>query len=541
MTSSNIFLFLLLLFNPVRKCYTGNYHAEIEGTVPPPPVVQNSKEYHGIPNGEIGNLKSPPPVAHMISNEHGMPIDADESEMTTVNSIPILPSLPSESSTNNHEGIIKTILSDLRNHDIPEDIITRTLGNHIDTSALENKYVDEHSTVDKESRQPEQTNDQILQEGKHSQNKHISWSAPISSQPPITPVEAVVPRVMSVPPYDHSTTNIPLSHEIYNPTEALPNSHVNDQKPVEHTFIPVDSQTTGHVNLPENILKTIDDLRANSNKDMSIHTHYPFGNNKMGNIEEHLNRKDNSNCSANEVYIIDGERTLLLTNKKLTADIETMEDETHYFKAMIANQNKIIFQLKQRLENSEAQGNDGLGLLIKHEQSYQKLLRELNETKSRDSETRMRNENLETKLAQEKEERTHYQQLSNHFKEETDRANVRLNAMMDESNENCEKTIKGLQNKYRICKKEFDEQARTIQGLSYEQNLIKDNLGMFNRTRTHYNKHKCRIMKQQLEGQDEALILLKDQVKTQAHTLESMNRLISMKHDTIENIHNAVK
>ena len=122
-----------------------------------------------------------------------------------------------------------------------------------------------------------------------------------------------------------------------------------------------------------------------------------------------------------------------------------------------------------------------------------------------------------------------------------DRANVRLNAMTDESNENCERTIKSLQNKYTICKKEFDEQKRTIQGLLYEQYVIKDNLGMFNRTRLYYNKHRCRIMKHQLKQQDEALILLKDQVKTQAHTLESMNRLISMKHDTIENIHNAVK
>ena len=48
-------------------------------------------------------------------------------------------------------------------------------------------------------------------------------------------------------------------------------------------------------------------------------------------------------------------------------------------------------------------------------------------------------------------------------------------------------------------------------------------------------------MEEQLDAQDDALFLLKDQVKSQAHTLESMNRLISMKHDTIENIHNAVK
>ena len=224
MTSSNILLFLLLFFILVRRCYTGNYHDDIEGIVPT--VARNSQEYHEMSNGEIGHLKGHNPVADMISKKHRMLIDADESERTTVNSISIFPSTPSELSTNNHGGIIKT--GDVRNHDGSEDIITRNFGNPIDTSAFGIKYVDEHSIEDKDRQLPETIDAQILQDGNHSQNKHSPWSVPISSQSTITPVETVVPRVMNVPPSDYSTTNIPLSDEISNPSEALVNPHEND-------------------------------------------------------------------------------------------------------------------------------------------------------------------------------------------------------------------------------------------------------------------------------------------------------------------------
>ena len=217
-----------------------------------------------------------------------------------------------------------------------------------------------------------------------------------------------------------------------------------------------------------------------------------------------------------------------------------MQDKTLNHQALIENQNKIIYQLKQRLANSEAQVDDSLGLLIKHEKSYQKLLRELNKTKSIESDTRRRNEFLEKQMIKEKEERSHYEQLSEHFKEEMDRANEQLNTIKIHSNKGCDQSVDELQKKHGLCIKELDEQRSTIQGLYHEQTLIKDNLGVFNRTRTHYSKRKCRIMKKQLFAQDNALILLKNEVQNQAHTLESMNRLISMKHDTIENIHNAV-
>ena len=147
---------------------------------------------------------------------------------------------------------------------------------------------------------------------------------------------------------------------------------------------------------------------------------------------------------------------------------------------------------------------------------------------------------FQEEVSNERKGRVHYQQLADHFKEEVDRANEQLNAIKIHSDKGCDQSVDELQKKHSLCIKELDEQRSTIQGLYHEQTLIKDNLGVFNRTRTHYSKRKCRIMKKQLFAQDNALILLKNEVQNQAHTLESMNRLISMKHDTIENIHNAV-
>ena len=74
-----------------------------------------------------------------------------------------------------------------------------------------------------------------------------------------------------------------------------------------------------------------------------------------------------------------------------------------------------------------------------------------------------------------------------------------------------------------------------------EQKIIKDNLAAFNRTRYHYNKPKCRLMQEQLASQDDTIILLKNEINSQAHTLESMNRLVSRKHDTITNMHDQLR
>ena len=338
-------------------------------------------------------------------------------------------------------------------------------------------------------------------------------------------------------PQPFEQTDIPIA--IVSPTDS--NQHLVISPQNGHTsIVPLNVATKAPNSIPDNILKTIAEVRANRNMDANVKTYRPSGKEGAGNIEFHLSQKDDLNCTAHEIYIIDGERTLLLTNKKLTANIETMQDKTLNHQALIENQNKIIYQLKQRLANSEAQVDDSLGLLIKHEKSYQKLLRELNKTKSIESNTRRRNEFLEKQMIKEKEERSHYEQLSEHFKEEMDRANEQLNSIKIHSNKGCDQSVDELQKKHSLCIKELDEQKSTIQGLYHEQTLIKDNLGVFNRTRAHYSKRKCRIMKKQLFAQDNALILLKNEVQNQAHTLESMNRLISMKHDTIENIHNAV-
>ena len=291
--------------------------------------------------------------------------------------------------------------------------------------------------------------------------------------------------------------------------------------------------------LQTDVKQTINDIKSQLHD--TIATRSNQGTSSNENIIRHLNENNPSNCSANEVYIIDGERTLLLTNRKLTTDIETMEDENINHQRLIQNQNEIIFQLKQRLKNSESQVEDTLSLLVKHEQSYQKLIRDLNETKSRESDLSLRNGALQEEVSNERKGRVHYQQLADHFKEEVDRANEQLNTKTDDKNSNFDEQIHIIRSKYEKCKKKVNELTQINEGLHHEQTLIKDNLGAFNRTRVSYSKHRCQRMEEQLDAQDDALFLLKDQVKTQAHTLESMNRLISMKHDTIENIHNAVR
>ena len=375
--------------------------------------------------------------------------------------------------------------------------------------------------------------------------KNTGWSTPVVNTPkPTSPLDLV--KEIRAP--NIAKEGVPVNEQLFSDHQVetsppspfgrlSPEQDIQMARQFDHEDhnIQVDTQK----NLQLDIKETINDIKSQLHDNPSLSTDEGSPTNE--NIIRHLNEKSHSNCSANEVYIIDGERTLLLTNKKLTSDIETMQDDRINLQRSIQNQNEIIFQLKQRLKNSEAQVDDSLGLLIKHEKSYQKLLRDLNETKSREGNMIIRNEVLQEEVANERKGREHYQQLSDHFKAEIDKANERLNGVMDVSKKQCDKTIHNLRSKYDQCKRVLNEKTRTIHGLYQEQTLIKDNLGVFNRTRVKYSKHRCRLIEQQLDAQDEALFLLKDQVKTQAHTLESMNRLISMKHDTIENIHNTVK
>lgn len=372
------------------------------------------------------------------------------------------------------------------------------------------------------------------------------------------------------PKFDHSPTssNKPPTNEkssfdgtLLNANQSKPRilkqSEINDYIDVPNAPYPervitapeaneedshsLDKLTNHKIPEPQKILETIDHLKSNLDGNITIQSFNPNGNEHIVNIKDAPHLYGDNNCSDNEVYIIDGERTLLLTNKKLTADIEIIQDETLNLQTLIQNQDAIISQLKQRLVNSEAQVDDSLGLLVKHEKSYQILLQELNKTKASANEDKRRNEYLEKQLVKERQGRVQYQELSSHFKKEMDEVNERLDAMMDESNEQCDTTIKELQSKYDICKQKTDDQGVNLEGLYREQNLIKDNLDAFNRTRFRYNKPKCKLIQQQLAVQDNALILLKDQIKAQAHTLESMNRIVSMKHETMENIHNAVR
>ena len=51
---------------------------------------------------------------------------------------------------------------------------------------------------------------------------------------------------------------------------------------------------------------------------------------------------------------------------------------------------------------------------------------------------------LQEEIAKERKGRVHYQQLSDHFKQEMDKANEHLNAIADGTNEKCDKTLKTL-------------------------------------------------------------------------------------------------
>ena len=466
-----------------------------------------------------------PSMSIRNSKRHGLVNNTSTPVSLNVNDPNVMLSSEVELSTTKHGEKIN-VRGDNNNHlfenmNMADQREAQKIASSMGLSVRDGRYVSDHFNGHQLDHSQDLSHEPQVTETSSSetmQTSHLTSSHnDIIMQSPKTEVSAVP----NVPQPERVITLPPLNEDDFKTLHKLQDQEIHE---------------------PENILGNIGHLRENLDRNITIQTYQPVRNENIVNIktEDAPQIYGDHNCSDNEVYIIDGERTLLLTNKKLTADIEIIQDETLNLQTLIENQDTIIFQLKQRLANSEAQVDDSLGLLVKHEKSYQKLLRELNETKTSASEDRRRNEFLEDQLVKEKQDRTQYQELSSHFKKEMDAVNERLHVMMDESHEQCDKTITSLQSKYKLCKRKADEQGLNMEELYREQNLIKDNLDAFNRTRFRYNKPKCKMMQQQLVAQDNTLILLKDQIKSQAHTLESMNRLVSMKHESMENIHNAV-
>ncbi len=105
------------------------------------------------------------------------------------------------------------------------------------------------------------------------------------------------------------------------------------------------------------------------------------------------------NCQDNEIYIVDGNRTLLLTNQRIAQDIDRIQDSERSLLLRLRRQDRIVEFLKQRLNYSETQMDESMKVLQAQENTYADLVNKINMSEVRLSSVRAQNKILEDQHA----------------------------------------------------------------------------------------------------------------------------------------------
>lgn len=85
-------------------------------------------------------------------------------------------------------------------------------------------------------------------------------------------------------------------------------------------------------------------------------------------------------CPKNEIYIVDGDKTLMVTSRKIITDMDYVQDETLNLRSQVKNLNQVIETLKQRLRTVEAQSEEQERRREARDKSHLVLVRQLNDT-----------------------------------------------------------------------------------------------------------------------------------------------------------------
>ena len=222
-------------------------------------------------------------------------------------------------------------------------------------------------------------------------------------------------------------------------------------------------------------------------------------------------------CTPNEIYIVDGDRTVVLTNKAISADIEYVERDLMNYRSQISNQNQIIANLKQQLSSR----GSSVAERAAKEKAHSELITQLNTALETVDKMAKENRDLSHQKNEERERRlqleTTVHQLNSKVGDLTNKLH-QLAQIAEEESQNSAMFDK--------CKIKLAAKDAVIQSLKYDRPEECSN----------NTRGQCDVVRQQLELQDKAIILLKQQITAQAKSLASVNHLLTAKHNLMVNI-----
>lgn len=230
-------------------------------------------------------------------------------------------------------------------------------------------------------------------------------------------------------------------------------------------------------------------------------------------------------CTPNEIYIVDGDRTVVLTNKAISADIEYVQQETINLRDQIKNQNEVIANLKRQLEGCQQAKSDVSKNKQVAEMQHTELVIQLNKTMEAVDKMVKENQQLLNERNKERESRIHYES-------ENKKLTFKMNEMANEFKKLSQVAHDDTTSKilYEQCEVKLRAKTAIMESYKYhaEQATKKEC--------TTKNDNQCPAVRQELLLQDQTISLLKNHIKDQAMTLNSVNRLLLAKHNMMINV-----
>jgi len=232
-------------------------------------------------------------------------------------------------------------------------------------------------------------------------------------------------------------------------------------------------------------------------------------------------------CTPNEIYIVDGDKTVVLTNKAISADIEYVQQETINLKTQINNQNEIISNLKKQLSDCQREKQDTTRMSELREVQHSALIKQLNKTMEAVDKMVKENQGLVADRNKERDGRIH-------FESENKKLIFKMHEMSDEFNRLSEaaKTDRNSKFLFDQCELKLKAKSAIIESYRFhdtanpeQQDCQANNLSS-----------ECSGIRQELLLQDQTINLLKGQIKDQAMALRSVNQLLLAKHNMMINV-----
>jgi len=233
-------------------------------------------------------------------------------------------------------------------------------------------------------------------------------------------------------------------------------------------------------------------------------------------------------CTPNEIYIVDGDRTVVLTNKAISADIEYVQQETINLRDQIKNQNEVIDNLKRQLDGCQKAQSD----ITKHREmaeiQHTELVVQLNKTMEAVDKMVKENQELLDERNKERESRIH-------FESENKKLAFKINEMANEFKKLSEVAKEDTTSKilYDQCQVKLRAKSAIIESFKFH---AENNIHQKECTTTLKYNNQCPAVRQELLLQDQTIYLLKNHIKDQATTLNSVNRLLLAKHNMMINV-----